>query len=353
MNLVQIWSRRWPDLVGAAGAIAVALVYLVFSGFNTPESRAKRAISLGERYLLEEKYDQSVVQFTNAIEIAQSEPTIAYLGEQARTGLENAAQAGAVAQVEAPGGDVQAAVTWLQTNRCEETSAGQLFVKALSLLEQLRDLCAAESYEEVFSLLADTAYRQTVAKMMNLDCAIRLLDPDAGRMTAIYRMEVDTRNFTGDGTAYVAAATAETAEAAGSTNYMAYYGGYDGEARSGQAVWLAYQNGNNYLAKGPWVNDRPNGEFETRSWQANLNATVTYRIITGQVEDGLWDGTVSWRFERGGESDAYEPSFSQGIWQILREEDGLSIAADNGDGKRLVVTEPDKTNGIAGYAEVA
>lgn len=134
---------------------------------------------------------------------------------------------------------------------------------------------------------------------------------------------------------------------------MVYYGEHEEDARSGQGVWLAYQDGNNYLAEGTWQEDLPNGAFTTRSWQADLNATVTYRVITGNVVDGLWDGRVTWRFERGEAADEYQPSFNKGIWRILRHEDGLAIAADNGDGRRLVVTEPEKTNGIAGYAQVA
>lgn len=358
MNVQETWNKNWPWMVGIAGAVLVAVLYLIFAGLNTPEARARRAISLGERYLLEENYDQAVLQFTDAIDIIRSEPSIVYLEAQAVTGLNQAAVGGAVAQVQAPGGDLQDAVTWLQTNQCDTLEATQIFGDGLSLLEQLRDLCAAENYEEVFSLLADESYKDTVAQLMALDCALRLFDDQTDLLTAIYRMEVDTRNFTdADTAAQPVVATAETAETAQpavvDTSYMVYYGAHDGDIRSGEGVWLAYQDGNNYLARGTWANDRPNGAFETRSWQANLNTTVTYRVIEGNVVDGLWDGTVTWRFERGEATDEYAPAFSAGIWQILRQEDGLSIAADNGDGNRLVVTEPDKTNGIAGYAEVA
>ena len=136
---------------------------------------------------------------------------------------------------------------------------------------------------------------------------------------------------------------------------MVYYGGAQDGIRSGEGVWLAYQNSNNYLARGTWVNGAPNGRFETRSWQADLEESVTYRIITGNIKNGLWDGPVSWSFERGDQTDTYDPSFSDGHWEILREEDGYAVVAENSPEDRLVATtdDLDKTHGLAGYAQSA
>ncbi len=342
----------WPWVVGAAGMLLVAAAYLVLSMVLSPASSARRALELGERFLNEGDYRQAVLQFQDAIEIAQrrvDQPEVAAIADQAQPLLEQAAQAGAVRQVQQNGGNVQAAVIWLDALACDQLPGVQVFYDAQTLLEELRDLCAAEDYDAVFVRLADESYKQTVAELMGLNCEVKLFDPEdmatgetadgqaPGLMTAIYRMEVATENFT-DGT---------------EENYMVYYGQHQAGVRQGEGVWLAYQAGNNYLARGTWDQDRPNGSFESRSWQTELNETVTYRVIIGTVADGLWDGRVTWRFERGDETDEYTPSFDAGRWQILREENGLAIAADNGGGNVLVATDPEALNGIAGYAEAA
>lgn len=361
MNVQQKWKTSLPWVIGVAGAMVVVLIYMVFSQINSPANRVRRAIQLGERYLLEEKYEQAIIQFSNAIEIANSDPSIIYLADEAQEKLDTAIQTGAAAQIQAPGGDINDAVDWIDQVGCTDEPAADIFKDAQTLLTRMQELCVDEDYEAMFQILSDKNYKETVSGIMGLECSMRLIDDTTDMLTAVYRMEVDTENFAEEENA----SSSEPPEAEQdeqedekkpddtNTNYMVYYGEHDGDLRSGHGVWLAFQNGNNYLAQGEWEEDVPNGRFETRSWQADLNTTVTYRIITGNVRKGLWDGRVSWQFEREDVTDEYTPSFEQGIWKILREEDGLAIAADNGNGNRLVVTEPEKTNGIAGYAQAA
>lgn len=364
----QKQTYRWPVVIGIAGVILVLVVYFAIGQIFSPKSRALRALSLGERYLTEGEFEQSILQFNDVIEIARSEPDILYLVDQAQEHLDVAVRSGAVEQAQADGGDIQAAVTWLESVDCTEQPAARVFINALTLLEQLRDLCAAENYDSVFSLLADESYKQIVAEIMGLDCEMRLLEDSI--MTAVYQMEVKTENFaTGSNVEVSELATPESAvdtdEAAGasdeddsstiSTDYMVYYGDNSGGVRDGEGVWLAYQNANNYLARGTWVAGVPNGSFETRSWQADLEQSVTYRVITGTIRDGLWDGSVTWNFERGDQVDTYTPSFRNGYWQVLREEDGYAIVAENAPDDQLVAVadELDKTHGLAGYAQSA
>lgn len=358
-------TSRWPVVVGIAGAVLVLVAYLVIGQLFSPKSRALRALSMGEKYLTEGEYAQAILQFNSAIEIAQSEPSILYLADQAQDHLSSAIRSGAAAQVQAQGGDIQDAVTWLESVGCTDQPAAKVFLDALTLLEQLRDLCAAENYDSVFTLLADESYKQDIAEIMGLDCDMRLLEDNI--MTAVYRMDVATENFaTGDNVEVPGLATPESAAGSDaeqtdgnmrtvSTDYMVYYGGNQQGIRSGDAVWLAYQNSNNYLARGPWVDDVPNGDFETRSWQADLEQSVTYRIITGSIKDGLWDGSVTWSFERGDRTDTYTPAFSNGYWQVLREEGGYAVVAENSPDDRLVTAtgETDKTHGLPGYAQSA
>ena len=352
----------WPAMVGIVGVVLVLAAYLVVGKLFSPQSRALRAFTLGERYLTEGKYEHSIIQFNDVIEIARSEPSILYLVDQVQERLDVAVRSGAVAQMQAEGGDIQDAVAWLESVNCMEEPAAQVFLDALKLLEQLRDLCASENYDSIFILLSDDSYKRTVAEIMGLDCDMRLLEGSV--MTAIYRMEVETENFTTGGNAGeitpespTESDTVQEGENSRtvSTDYMVYYGGNQDGVRDGEAVWLAYQNANNYLARGTWVSGIPNGNFETRSWQADLEQSVTYRIIIGIVRNGLWDGPVTWSFERGNQTDTYEPSFHNGYWQVLREEDGYAIVAENAPDDRLVTASDElaKTHGLAGYAQSA
>lgn len=367
MKLKNILKSIWGIAAGGLGIIVILSIYFVLSRANSPEVKARQALDLGERYLLELDYEQAIVQFNRVIEIADQQSELLDLGDHARERRDDAAQSGTVSLLQTPGSDLEDAVNWLDANGCLDVPSAYFFTNALSFLQELEALCAAEKYDTVFALLADSAYKEIVSGIMGVECNMVLLNDETGMMTAIYRMEVETENFAG-GDGLAEGAEAETAGLEGANDdqtapeevtpaetgsYMVYYGAHTDGIREGEGIWLAYQNGNNYLARGTWVEDRPEGEFETRSWQADLNATVTYRVISGNVTNGLWDGSVSWSFERGDVVDSYTPTFEDGIWQILREEDGQAVVAENEDGGILIAAEPEKSNGIAGYAEAA
>lgn len=353
----------WPAAVGILGVVLVLAGYIAIGQLFSPKSRAMRALSLGEKYLTEGKYEQSILQFNDAIEIAQSEPSILYLTDQTQNRLDVAIRTGAAAQVKAQGGDIQDAVVWLEsvnvwTSRphrhlsmpCLCWNSYGIFVPLKIMMLSL--VCSQTN-----------AISRLLPRLWGWTVRMRLLEDS--NMTAVYRMDVATENFaTGDNVEISGLATPESASDTTqngessrtvSTDYMVYYGGAQDGIRSGEGVWLAYQNSNNYLARGTWVNGAPNGRFETRSWQADLEESVTYRIITGNIKNGLWDGPVSWSFERGDQTDTYDPSFSDGHWEILREEDGYAVVAENSPEDRLVATtdDLDKTHGLAGYAQSA
>lgn len=367
MGMKKFMNVRWGILAGIIGIAVVLAVYLVVSMVNSPETQVRRALELGERYLLEGEYEQAIVQFTSAIEITDREPKLVVLGDQARDNRDSAVKEGAVELLQTPGKDLEDVVEWISENDCLGIPAAYPFVDAYDFLRDLEELCAAEDYDTVFNLLADPDYKEIVSRIMGLNCQMALLNDETGMMTAVYRMDVETDNFASQDDAEEQSEEATVLNngqtdqnevldgdlVETSDNYMVYYGAHSEEIREGEGVWLAFQEGNNYLASGSWTEDQPNGRFETRSWQVDLNESVIYRVVIGEVVNGLWDGPVIWRFERGTEVDEYSPTFHQGVWQILREEDGLSIGAENEDGGLLVVTEPQKLNGLVGYAEAA
>lgn len=60
---------KWGVIAAAIVVIIVALAALIaFVIYNKPENRLERALDLGQKYLLEEDYEQAVVEFTKAIE---------------------------------------------------------------------------------------------------------------------------------------------------------------------------------------------------------------------------------------------------------------------------------------------
>lgn len=117
----------WPAMVGIVGVVLVLAAYLVVGKLFSPQSRALRAFTLGERYLTEGKYEHSIIQFNDVIEIARSEPSILYLVDQVQERLDVAVRSGAVAQMQAEGGDIQDAVAWLESVNCMEEPAAQVF----------------------------------------------------------------------------------------------------------------------------------------------------------------------------------------------------------------------------------
>lgn len=88
----------WPAAVGILGVVLVLAGYIAIGQLFSPKSRAMRALSLGEKYLTEGKYEQSILQFNDAIEIAQSEPSILYLADQTQNRLDVAIRTGAAAR---------------------------------------------------------------------------------------------------------------------------------------------------------------------------------------------------------------------------------------------------------------
>lgn len=87
------------------------------------------------------------------------------------------------------------------------------------------------------------------------------------------------------------------------------------------------------MAKGTWEGDVPQGDCAVREWSSILAEDVVYRVISGNVHNGLWDGSVLWKFERAGveETNTFPVTFNNGICVALRidEDDGAWIVSEN------------------------
>lgn len=135
-------------------------------------------------------------------------------------------------------------------------------------------------------------------------------------------------------------------------NYMIYYGGYQDDRRHGTGIWLGYHDGNNYFASVEWADDIPNGRAEVREWNTRLDDDVVYRIIEGNVENGLWNGDVIWNFEEAGTINENSASFDKGHWIVTDtdhdEEEGYHYSS--GD---ISLNDSDLTElrGIVGFGD--
>ena len=203
-----------------------------------------------------------------------------------------------------------------------------------SVLVQIAHYCLDEDYDQVFEVMQSEEFAEVLERINELE-QVHRISTEYGEI-GIYQVDSEVYG-----------------------NYMIYYGEYEGEKRQGQGVWLGYYDNNNYMAKGNWQTDLPQGEFVVREWRSDLAEDVTYRVIRGNVDEGLWNGSVEWNFERQtGIVDVFPVSFDKGHWNVIGQDDnGHYIVCDNGStnggtrsGKMHIESEKiDELLGIEGF----
>ena len=133
---------------------------------------------------------------------------------------------------------------------------------------------------------------------------------------------------------------------------MIYYGDCEDGVRSGSGAWYGYYNGNNYASHGDWSEDKPNGYFETKEWNSELNESVVYRLISGDVSNGLWNGSVLWAFDQTEGYHSWNCTFVDGIGQFVRENLWSEESNEGGYGSLSPAEgSENKARGIAGFVQ--
>lgn len=198
------------------------------------------------------------------------------------------------------------------------------------ILVDIASCCEKEDYDTVFELMQSDEYANVIESIDVTD-EIRALETGYGKI-GIYEVNSDIFG-----------------------RYMLYYGDYTDNTRQGTGVWLGYNEGSNYMGKGAWKNDLPNGTFMVREWSSLLYETVVYRVISGPVTDGLWNGDVIWSFEQNdGRKEQYPVTFKDGYWEVLYVDiDGDYVVSDKnleGEERKLVIHNNDEVLGITGFA---
>ena len=207
----------------------------------------------------------------------------------------------------------------------------QVYMKLVDdILIRIAASCQQEDYEEVFTLMQSVEYEKLVERVDEIKETVGL-QTEYGDIR-LYKINSEIFG-----------------------NYMIYYGDYEGDIRQGQGVWLGYYESNNYMAKGNWKEDLPQGEFIVREWFSGLAGQVVYRVISGNVDKGLLNGDVLWQFEEtDGDIISFQVSFQNGKCAVLYYDDGTAIVCDKGsNGNRLGFDQNvDKDHGIVGFASV-
>ena len=403
-------SKKKDNKVLMGGIIAAVILVLAagigFGIYNSPSNRLSRQLDLGQKYLEEMDYEQAKIAFEEAIAI-DPKCAEAYLGHaDANLGMNRYQDAFDILKqgLDATAGDetlisdytrvgMECSETYLEKNDYEsalnvfdelliynsgeevKSSLGECVWKYIEVLleekdydtilklsEKYRDLipgldsesitgkieasknfdriadyliqiarnCKDEDYEAVFEIMSDDEFENTMAYVDEYG-EIKAYDTEYGKI-GVYSVEAN-----------------------GFGDHMIYFGDYDGEIRSGEGVWIGYCEGDNYYSVGEWENDLPNGRQRVRVWMSIFDEEVVYRVIEGTVKDGLWNGSVNWIFEMDGEQDIYPVSFTNGYWNIIKDDPNdplYYIIGENDEGGILVLAKDDYdlTVGLAGYA---
>ena len=128
-----------------------------------------------------------------------------------------------------------------------------------------------------------------------------------------------------------------------------YFGDYEGEARSGKGTWYIPDTAgtSQYVARGDWSNDKPNGE--------QVEKQLPDYVMHGTVINGLWDGEVSLQFTgENGELLDWPITFHHGSVEIVDTNDHGSVISkiygSNGFPEaELMYDESYESKGISGF----
>ena len=315
----KIISIAAAAVVLIAGVIAATIVL-------TAPARMSKHLDLGHKYLLEMSFEEAKAEFNKAIKI---DPTAM-----------DAAKGYIDAYIDTlvDGHDYDTTLEVLRTFADYYADSDTRISDVETLKQHYEDLIgclsdiAKESkqggYENIFEIMHSDRYERVIEYVDDVG-EIRAFETPNGKI-GIYN--VSTRRF---------------------GNHMVYVGDYNGDKRDGNGIWLAYYDGNNYYSIGEWKDDLPQGHQVIREWSDELAEEVVYRIIEGDVINGLWNGTVTWSFEIDDYMDSYYPAFDNGYWVILSGEDewGHYEVYNGGEDGSLVVSadDLDETVGVLGY----
>ena len=332
--------------------LILMMVFLTACGKNVGQ-QIEEQLQLGQKYLMEMKYDEAIAAFEKVISLEPKEfrgyegLMTAYVETERKEDAERVVSDGlAVADTIGEWGEdlraaflyfVDYAVTYfqgegqddvvvallerrLQLEESDETY--RLLIGLYGKTEQLEKLYQLlgeydGENEEILKDKEDLAFAETFVQELTDLCAAADIDSLVSIMGGEdYARLVDLISRLENPTFFVTGNTG-----LGIYSKRLYYGDYEGNTRSGNGLWVYMPDSSYYYSKGMWKDDKPNGyqEFVAHTWynEGRLDSGA-YSVYRGNVADGLWDGAVelSEVFD-GNVEHHYVLTFDKGNWEVL------------------------------------
>ena len=299
-------------------SIIIALLFImvavivVIAGMNVRSARKEKEynthIEAAEKYLTELDYEQAIAEYTLALEIEPNAEEVlnglektylAYADALADSGeYEKAIQILNEGYAQTGRESLQEKLTQIQEMQAQAEEEERLEAEREEILkpymQQVYELMAAEDYEKVWDIFGE------ITKIENIDILLQKGD------YLYFPEENETQTGIGAGIYlvrdwYGIYSPVEISED-DKNNIAFYYGNYIEGKREGKGVSVI-----RYCASvfnGEWENDAPNGYGELEmDTNGGVNGKVLNFTICGNLVDGLWDGSVSfkrdWEDENG------------------------------------------------------
>lgn len=324
--------------------IMLLLCILCFSGCGKSlEQRIAEQLELGQKYMQELKYEEAIVAFNKAIKLEPKNTDAWYY-----VGHAYIAASKTVEDTEKKAAYLdQAQEAFRQLEELDDDRAYSGLILVYSLEEDWEKIIDMEGEFDEEALDEET--RLLYKNMLWIKAFIELCEKDNVEMIfenmqteefkkiqdMVLENQVPICIIRKDGTGI--GFYPVNSEKYGSC--MVYYGIYENGKRQGNSVWMGYKDGNNYYAKGQWSDDYPNGSQTVQEWYGELAEDVNKRIISGNVQQGLWNGAVDWSFEKGSVTEIFPVNFTNGKWVVIGTE-------DDDNGYRYIVCENGTPEGV-------
>lgn len=277
---------------------------------------------LGVRYLSEGNYEEAIIAFTAAIEIAPRQADI-FTGR----------------------GDTYAALAERESDRSDTLD---LWEKAIADYERALDLGDTQAegkLDESRERLQQLQDEENIRSLLEV-LYVRLGEGDIEAAKDLMR-QADYRTFSASisgGPYYY-----DHGDNSGLAVYpddFYYFGQWENGLRSGQGLWIraVFEDDSeleSYTYEGTWANDRPNGEGHIiinrypNKIQLEPGSTTSVRTeTTGTFADGLYHGTIYevWNMSDGS-THVWSPITAvNGVYQVIEKNgDRMIVAYDQSD----------------------
>lgn len=309
----------------------IALILSVFltGCLKSREQKINEQLELGQKYLLEEHYEEAIVAFTKVIQLEEKEFQ-AYIGlAEAYTGAGNREQAQA---------------TLDQGLRVADTLAEE--EKTEDIMQYIEEIQALAKQLEAEGKMEELYYED----IQNLT---KYLGEHEG--------EIPEEMLVGEGFQELAESLNEPFITEYNGKYIGiypngyiYYGDMENGVREGYGIWfnqnpLTSDHGtysSYYLFEGAWKDDYPNGKgIEINHIFGTPEDMIPYTKTDGEYKDGYLDGqTMKWTLRNDGTKRTYSFTTVYGKPVFIEDENA------NGEKSRLLArSAEDENHGL--YAE--